>query len=107
MIGLLAPILDPFLGKPAQEVGCHIEIEHTNDFLHAHVSLDDGLELGPGDEVTVHGAAVHVPFGEAIAFDRRATVKRAGWIKREWTKLTARLELTELYEVSFSERSML
>ena len=38
---------------------------------------------------------------------RTATVTRAGRIERLWTKLAGHLELTELYEVSFSERRRL
>jgi len=84
------------------ESPCTIEIEHTHDHLHAHVELADGLEVGPGDKVTVHGAPIQIPFGEKCVFTRRATVERAGPVKRAITKLTARLELTELFEVSFS-----
>ena len=33
---------------------------------------------------------------------REATVERAGWLERQWTRLCARFELSELYEVSFT-----
>ena len=53
-------------------------------------------------QVLVHGDPIQVPYGEKLTLRRRATVTRAGWFDRTITKLMARLELTELYEVSFS-----
>lgn len=84
------------------ETGCTIAVEHTADALHAHVELDDNAEIGPGDEVLVHGDPVRLPFGEAITLRRRATVSRASLVKIWWTKLQAKLELTDLYEITFS-----
>lgn len=84
------------------EVPCTIEIEHTADSLHAHVDLKSDLEIAPGDQVQVLGEIPEVRFGEKVVFERRALVTRASPIERFWTKLTARFELTELYEVSFS-----
>ena len=60
-----------------------------------------------GDAVTVHDAPVSVPYGERLVVRRSATVSRASRLERAWTKLIAHLELTELYEVSFSERRSL
>lgn len=88
-------------GDRTFEVPCTVDVEHSFDSLHAYVELE-GIEVGPGDEVLVHDAPTKVPFGERIVVQRRATVVRAGWPKRLWTRLTARLELTELYEVGFS-----
>ncbi len=85
------------------EVDCSIEIEHTASSLHAHVTLDDGIEIRPGDEVTIHGDEVKPEFGEILTLRRRATVRRAGWLEDKWTRLVARLELTELIETSFSD----
>lgn len=84
------------------DVPCTIEVENTFDSLHAHVSLDDGTEVEAGDEVLVHGDPIRVPYGHKAVFNRTATVTRAGAVERMLTKLAARLELTELYEVSFS-----
>jgi hypothetical protein len=81
---------------------CTIEIEHTFDNLHAHVELDGDIELGPGDQVKVHGAAVKLPFGERLTLRRDVTVWKATPFERLWTKLKAQLELTELYEITFS-----
>ena len=63
--------------------------------------------LKPGDEVQVHDAPTSVPYGERLIVQRTATVTRAGRLERLWTKLAGHLELTELYEVSFSERRRL
>ena len=89
-------------GRVVFDVPCTIEIENTFESLHAHVDLDGGVEIGPGDEVLVHGDTIRVPYGEKLVLRRQATVTRANWLDRAATKLMARLELTELYEVSFS-----
>ena len=80
---------------------CTVEIEHTAESLHAHVVLE-GAEPEPGDEVIVHDAPDHVPFGESRTVRCRATVLRAGPLGRLRAKLEGYLELTELFEVSFS-----
>ncbi|GJE28554.1 hypothetical protein [Methylobacterium organophilum] len=96
-----------FLRKRVVEVPCTIEIEQTPESLHAHVTLDAGFEIEPGDAVQVHEAPAIIPYGERVILHGRATVTRAGALERAWTKLIAHLELTELYEVSFSERRTL
>jgi len=85
------------------DVGCTIEIEQTGESLHAHVSLDGDVDIRPGDEVTIHGAPVRIAFGECVNLRRTATVVRAGTMKRIMTHVAGYLELTELYEVSFSD----
>ena len=85
------------------DVGCTIEIEQTGESLHAHVSLDGDVEIRPGDEVTIHGAPVTIVFGDCINLRRTATVVRAGTLKRMVAHVAGYLELTELYEVSFSD----
>jgi hypothetical protein len=92
----------PFLIRRRQITPCTIEIEHSETSLHAHVDLDGGLALRPGDRVRVHGAPIRVVFGERLTLRRDATVERAGWLERQWTKLAARFELLDLYEVSFT-----
>jgi hypothetical protein len=94
-------------GRRRIEVPCTVEIEQTAESLHAHVTLDGGLAVGPGDEVTVHDAPTGVPYGGRIVVRRTATVVRAGAVERLWTRLAGHFELTELYEVSFSERTRL
>ena len=94
--------LNPF-GRRLVEVPCTIEIEHTPASLHAFVDRE-GIEVGPGDSVLVHDAPTLVGFGETLVCRRSATVVLVGWAERVWTKATAFLELTELYEVSFTPR---
>lgn len=89
------------------DVPCTIEIENTFESLHAHVDLDGNIPINPGDEVLVHGDPVRVPYGEKLSLRRLATVTRATKLERMWTHLMARLELTELYEVSFSSERKL
>ncbi len=84
------------------DVPCTIEVEHSFDSLHAHVELEGGLKIEPGDEVLVHGEPIVVPYGEKQTIRRKATVTRAGAVERAWTRLTGDLEFMELCEFSFS-----
>ena len=92
----------PFLVRRRHLAPCTIEIEHSASSLHAHVELDGGIALGPGDRLRVHGAPIRLMFGERLVLRRDATVERAGWLERQWTRLAARFGLSELYEVSFT-----
>ncbi|ERF83820.1 hypothetical protein JQ559_24210 [Bradyrhizobium viridifuturi] len=85
------------------DVPCTIEIEQTSETLHAHVVLDGDIAIQPGDEVMVHDAPTGVAFGERLVVRRTATVVRAGPLDRLWARIEGYLELTELYEVSFSD----
>lgn len=87
--------------RETRQVPCTVEVEHSFESLHAYVELD-GYEVEPGDEVTVHDPPTEVPFGEKVVRRCTATVVRASGLERAWTRLTGRLELTELYEVGFS-----
>ncbi len=84
-------------------IPCTIRVEHTYESLEAHVELDHGIEPGIGDKVLVHGAPLSVPFGQGLVVRREATVTRANRFERAWVRLQAMFNLTELYEVSFSE----
>jgi len=95
------------LGRETLEVGCTIEVEHTFDSLHAHVELDGGLAIEPGDEVCVQGDPIVVPYGEKAVLRRTATVTRATAVERLWTRLTGDLEFMELCEFSFSSEKRL
>ncbi len=95
------------LARRTRDTQCTIEIEHSEDHLHAHVELDDESDLRPGDRVKVHGAPIRVSFGQRLTLRRPATVVRATWLERQWTRFTARFELSELYEVSFTPRRQL
>lgn len=92
----------PLIGRRIQQTPCTIEIEHSERSLHAHVELDGEIALRPGDRVRVHGDPVRVTFGQRLVLRREATVERAGWLERQWTRLAARFELAELYDVSFT-----
>ena len=83
---------------------CRVVIEHSDEFLCAHVELGD-VAIGPGDRVRVHGAPIVIGFGERLEVERLATVERAAWHERVWTKFTGHFEMTELYDVSFSDRT--
>lgn len=85
------------------DVPCTVEIEQTSESLHAHVVLDDDVQIRPGDEVLVHDAPTHVEFGERVVVRRTATVFRGGPLDRLRARIEGYLELTELYEVSFSD----
>ncbi|MBX2856320.1 MAG: hypothetical protein KTR21_15115 [Rhodobacteraceae bacterium] len=89
------------------ETGCTVEVSHTFESLHAHVELDGDLAIEPGDEVLVHGAPVLAAYGDVVIERRRATVTRATWAERAWTRLTGDLEFMELCEFSFSEEQKL
>jgi len=83
------------------EVTCTVEVERTADRLHAEVDLG-GVSVGPGDEVTVHDAPTAPGPGVHLMCRRRATVVRAGPIRRLRAHLVGYLLLTELYEIGFS-----
>jgi len=93
-------------GRSTLEVPCTVEVENSFDFLFTNVELD-GVEVGPGDEVLVHDPPTDVPYGERVVVERRATVIRAGWPERLWTRLTGDLEFMELLEFSFSSGNKL
>jgi hypothetical protein len=95
------------LSRQTFTVPCTVEIEHSADSLHAHVELEGDFGIRPGDEVLVHNAPTDIPFGGKILVRRTATIVRAGLLERAWTRFTGNFELTELYEVSFSERRKL
>jgi hypothetical protein len=89
-------------GRATIEVPCTVDLEQTPDALHAYVDLQ-GVNVGPGDEVIVHDAPNGIAFGESAVYRRTASVRRAGPLQRAWAYIEGYLELTELYEVSFSE----
>ena len=91
------------MGRRRCQTPCTIQIEHTESSLHAHVELDGDLTLRPGDRVRVHGEPIRVAFGQTLVLRRDATIERAGWLERQWTRLTARFEFSELYDVSFTQ----
>ncbi len=101
--------MNPFgpLRRTSFDTPCTVEIERSADTLEAHVSIDSDYQVRPGDEVLVHDAPTDAPFGERLAVRRTATITRAGLPERLWTRLAGHFEITELYDVSFTERRRL
>lgn len=95
-------MIGQLFGRKSFDVPCTIEVENTFDSLHAHVELDGGVKIQPGDEVLVHGDPIVVPYGEKQTLRRNATVTRATAIERVWTRMTGDLEFMELCEFSFT-----
>ena len=90
------------LSSETFDTPCRIEVEQSADHFHAHVELDGDIEIQPGDRVQVHGDPIMVAFGESVVLHRHATVRRAGLLRRAWTKFSGHFEMAELYEVSFT-----
>lgn len=88
--------------KKREDVMCTIRVVNTFESLGAHVELDGVINIEPGDEVLVHGDEIRVPYGESRQERRQATIVRAGWLERRWTKMTGDMEFMELLEFSFS-----
>ncbi|ACI99495.1 hypothetical protein [Rhodospirillum centenum] len=88
-------------GSVIADIPCTVDIENTADSLHAHVELE-GVEVGPGDTLLVHGAPTDIEFGHKGLHQCRATLIRASLFERTLIRVAAYLGLTELYEVSFS-----
>ena len=88
-------------------VPCTVEVSHTFESLHAHVTLDGEVPIHPGDHVLVHGHPINPPYGETHTERREATVTRATWIERAWTKIIGNTQCLELLDVSFSDRRVL
>ena len=90
----------------AETLACTVAVEHSDEAFAAHVALDGNPAIGPGDRVTVHGAAIRVAFGETITVRRDATLVRAGALLRAWTRFAGHFGMAELYEVSFTGRGL-
>lgn len=70
------------------EVPCKVDIAQTPEALYAHVELE-GVEVRPGDTVLVHDAPTRLVDGPQVVCARRATVTRAGWLRRAWARAAA------------------
>ena len=82
------------------EIECDVDLERSLDSFHAY-AVPDGIDIAPGDQVVVHGLPSRLAFGENRRFRTRATVYRAGILRRLWTEFFSVFELTGLYEVGF------
>lgn len=92
--------------KEREEAPVTVEVSHTFDSLHAHVRINNGAVIYPGDSVLVHGPEVIAPYGEVVSEERTATITRASLLERLWTRWTGDFEFMELCEFSFSEEVM-
>jgi hypothetical protein len=101
MIRQTRTLSDVLMGRRIYQVPCTVEIEHTNEFLKAHVELE-GIEVEAGDAVRVIDPPTDVGFGDRIFCHRQATVTRGGWFDRLWARVAASGELNELYDISFT-----
>ncbi len=96
--------MEAFRGSRSFVVACTVSVSHTFENLSAHVDLDGAVEVRPGDQVLVHGSPMNPPYGEVMVERRMATVTRASWLERTWTRLTGDLDCLSLLEVSFTDR---
>jgi len=92
-----------FFTREIEKAPCTVEISHKFESLHAHVRLNNGMVIEPGDTVQVQGPEIMAPFGEIVREDREAIIIRASALERLWTRLTGDFEAMELCEFSFSE----
>ena len=83
-------------------VPCTVEIEHTVGSFHAHVELDGDMWSSPATR-SCPRCPHDAPSASASSSARNATVTRAGAIERIVDADRANFELTELYDVSFTE----
>lgn len=92
-----------FLTRTKESAPCVVTISHRFEELSAHVKFTNGAVVNPGDSVLVHGSEIMAPYGELVEEERLATITRASWIERQWTRWTGDFEFMELCEFSFSE----
>ena len=59
-----------WLTRSEEQAPCTVEISHRFESLHAHLRLDNGAVIYPGDEVEVHGGEIMAPFGEIVVESR-------------------------------------
>ncbi len=94
------------LFREKETAPCTVTISHRFEELSAHVRLDNGAVINPGDTVQVQGPEIMAAFGEMIEEQRTAVITRASKLEQLWTRATGDLEFMELCEFSFSEEVM-
>jgi len=82
---------------------CTVTISHRFEELSAHVRLDNGAVIYPGDTVQVQGPEIMAAFGEMVEEKRTAVITRASKLEQLWTRATGDFEFMELCEFSFSD----
>ena len=91
------------LSEGTVRIRADIDIEKTAESFHAY-AVPDGIDIRPGDVVTVHGVPTDIGFGDRLVTQCEATVERAGRVRRAWTAVASMALLTELYEVGFEPK---
>jgi hypothetical protein len=81
------------------QLTCDIDIEQSWESLHAH-AIPEGIEIAAGDIIIVHDTADTLSAAQYTG-KRNATLIRAGFWRRHWTRFRSIFELTELFEVGF------
>lgn len=94
------------LTRTKETAPCTVTISHRFEELSAHVRLDNGAVINPGDTVQVQGPEIMAAFGELVEEQRTAIITRASKIEQLWTRATGDFEFMELCEFSFSEEVM-
>jgi len=92
--------------RETETAPCTVTISHRFEELSAHVRLDNGAVIHPGDTVQVQGPEIMAAFGEMIEEQRTAVITRASKLEQLWTRATGDFEFMELCEFSFSEEVM-
>ena len=96
-------IVAGFLGGNIHRALVDIDIEKTQESFHAYAVPAD-FEAREGDEVLLHGVPTDIAFGTQLMMQCEATLRRAGFMERMWTRFTSFFEITELYEVGFQPK---
>ncbi len=94
------------LFRTKETAPCTVTISHRFEELSAHVRLDNGAVIHPGDTVQVQGPEIMAAFGEMVEEKRTAVITRASKLEQMWTRATGDFEFMELCEFSFSEEVM-
>ena len=94
------------LFREKETAPCTVTISHRFEELSAHVRLDNGAVINPGDTVQVQGPEIMAAFGDLVEEQRTAVITRASKLEQLWTRATGDLEFMELCEFSFSEEVM-
>lgn len=98
--------MSTLLKREVIPTACTITVQHTDESLEAHVELDHGLLPSTGDRITVFGEPVRVEYGGSVTLRRDARLVRGTLLDKLWIKLLSLVDVSELYEVSFSPRRM-
>ncbi len=94
------------LFREKETAPCTVTISHRFEELSAHVRLDNGAVIYPGDTVQVQGPEIMAAYGEIVEEKRTAIITRASKLEQLWTRATGDFEFMELCEFSFSEEVM-